>query len=268
MGDNLTGQVSTAAAEVYDQYYLPAMFAEWSPRVAAAAAIESGDRVLDVACGTGVLAIESAARCGNPERVTGVDNNAGMLAVAHRKSSAIAWREAVAENLPFADASFDCVVCQFGLMYFEDRIRALGEMWRVLAGGGRLALAVWDRLEACPGFAAEERVWMETFDDDEADEAPWSLGDRQDLTELLAQSGIAGAEIETCRGTARFASVEEWIYAGVRGWTEDEAIGEEDLARLLATAERRLGEFAGADGRVAFTTSAHIVSARKPAARA
>ncbi len=265
MSDKKTGQVSTAAAEVYDNYYLPAMFAEWAPRVAAAAAIDSGDRVLDVACGTGVLALEAATRSGNPERVTGVDNNAGMLAVARRKMAAINWHEAAAESLPFADASFDCVVCQFGLMYFEDRARALSEMWRVLAGGGRLALAVWDRLDACPGFAAEERVWVEAIGGEE-DEAPWSLGDRQALEDLLARAGIFDADIETRAGSTRFASIDDWIYAGVRGWTEDEAISDDRLARLLATAKRSLEQFAGTDGRVAFATSAHLVSALKPVA--
>lgn len=266
MGDSITGQVSTAAAEVYDACYLPAIFAEWAPRVAAAAAIEPGQRVLDVACGTGVLTQEASSRSGDSGRVIGIDNNAGMLAVARRKAPATEWIEAPAESLPFPDASFDSVVCQFGLMYFEDHARALGEMWRVLRENGRLAFVVWDRLDRCPGFAAEERVWMEAFDNDEVDAAPWSLGDPRALRLLLTQAGIDDADIETRQGTARFASIEDWIRAGVRGWTEDEAIDETGLAQLLAIAEARLAGFAGDAGAIAFTTSAHLVSARKPRA--
>lgn len=264
MADKVTGQVSTAAAEVYDECYLPAMFAEWAPRTAALAAIEPGQRVLDVACGSGVLALEVSARIGDSGRVIGVDNNAGMLAVARRKAPTIEWIEAPAEALPFADASFDRVVCQFGLMYFADRARALAEMWRVLRGDGRLALVVWDRLDRCPGFAAEERVWMEAFDDDEEDEAPWSLGDPQLLRQLMTQAGIDETRVETRQGTAHFASIEDWIQAGVRGWTDDEAIDQAGLAKLLEIAEIRLADFAGAGGAVAFTTSAHLACAHKP----
>jgi ubiquinone/menaquinone biosynthesis C-methylase UbiE len=96
--------------------------------VADAAKIASGDRVLDVGCGTGVLARAAADRVAADGQVTGLDLNKGMLAVARRLRPKIEWRQGDATKLPFADGSYDVVMSQFSLMYFPDRIAALNEM--------------------------------------------------------------------------------------------------------------------------------------------
>jgi ubiquinone/menaquinone biosynthesis C-methylase UbiE len=100
-------------AEVYDELFVPALFAQWGPRVAEAAAIEHGQHVLDVGCGTGVLACAVAERVGPKGRVVGLDPNDQMLAVARRTATAVAWQLGRAEALPFDDATFDAVVSQF-----------------------------------------------------------------------------------------------------------------------------------------------------------
>jgi ubiquinone/menaquinone biosynthesis C-methylase UbiE len=92
-----SGQVSASAAEIYEQFYLPALFLEWTPRMADAARVEAGQRVLDVACGTGVLARALVERVGPRGSVVGLDINEGMLAVARRKGPAIEWRQGAAE---------------------------------------------------------------------------------------------------------------------------------------------------------------------------
>jgi ubiquinone/menaquinone biosynthesis C-methylase UbiE len=150
MSQIASGQVSTSAAEIYEEFYLPALFLEWAPRMAAAAGVEPNQRVLDVACGTGVLARALAERVKPGGTATGLDINEGMLAVARRKAPGIEWRHGAAESLPFDDAAFDVVVSQFGLMFFQDRTKAIGEMLRVLRPGGRLAVAVWDSLDRTP----------------------------------------------------------------------------------------------------------------------
>ena len=104
-------------------------FGRWAPQVAAAAHIGPTDHVLDAACGTGVLARTAAERV-STGKVVGLDRNAGMLAVARRIQPAIDWHEGAAEQLPFTNASFDAVVCQFALMYFTERRAALAEMVR------------------------------------------------------------------------------------------------------------------------------------------
>lgn len=105
---------------------MPALFQEWVGPMLAASRVSRGQRVLDVACGTGVLARATAVR---PDgEVIGLDINEGMLAVARQKGAEVTWRQGQAESLPFIDDSFDTIVSQFGLMFFEDRRAALREM--------------------------------------------------------------------------------------------------------------------------------------------
>lgn len=132
--DDARGQVRASAAEIYDEFFVPALFAPWPEPVLNAAKLGAGQTVLDVACGTGVLARAGVRRTGAAQRVTGLDLNDGMLAVARRHHPGIAWRQGRAEALPFEPEAFDAVVCQFGLMFFEDRPRALREMTRVQIG--------------------------------------------------------------------------------------------------------------------------------------
>ncbi|MDQ3632948.1 MAG: class I SAM-dependent methyltransferase [Acidobacteriota bacterium] len=137
------GQVSTSAAEIYEEFFIPALFQEWATKVADEAKISAGQNVLDVACGTGVLTREVSTKVGLEGSVVGLDINEGMLAVAEKQSPDIKWKKGAAESIHFEDESFDAVVSQFGLMFFTDKHLAIKEMFRVLKSGGRLAIAVW-----------------------------------------------------------------------------------------------------------------------------
>ena len=154
------GQLTGSAAEVYEAFFVPALFGEWAPRLCDAASIGPDKRALDVACGTGVVAREAVRRGAD---VTGLDCNPGMLAVATRLAPAVDWHEGRAEALPFDDARFDAVTCQFGLMFFEDRVKALAEMARVTRPGGALVVATWDALERTPGYAAIVELLQRLF---------------------------------------------------------------------------------------------------------
>ena len=121
MSDSERGQVTASAAEIYDSFFVPALFQEWAGRVADAARLGPGDRVLDVACGTGVVTLEAARRVAPTGAVIGLDVNEGMLAVARRKAPQLEWRHGRAEALPFETATFDAVTSQFALMFFEPR---------------------------------------------------------------------------------------------------------------------------------------------------
>src|SRR3954453_6088840 len=145
-------QVSGAAAEVYEKCFVPAIFGQWAPQLADAAKVSSKDRVLDVGCGTGVLARAVAARVAAPDQVTGLDINEGMLTVARRIEPRIDWRHGDATELPFSDDTYDVVMSQFSLMYFPDRIGAVKEMVRVLKPGGRLVVAVWGPYERATSY--------------------------------------------------------------------------------------------------------------------
>jgi ubiquinone/menaquinone biosynthesis C-methylase UbiE len=264
MSDNETGQVSENAAKIYEEFYLPALFEEWSPRVAEAAQIVNGHRVVDVACGTGALTLVVSDRVGSEGSVVGVDINEGMLNIAKMKAPQLDWKQAPAEALPFDSNSFDSAVCQFGLMYFGNQQRALQEMIRVLRPGGTLAIVVWDKLENNPGFAAEDQLWQQFIGEEAVDETYYSLGDKQVLEKLFTSSGISDAEIRTHQGTAQFSSIENWILTGVKGWTQDDAFSEDQLELLLQKAQIELASFETPGGSVAFPTSANIITASKP----
>jgi ubiquinone/menaquinone biosynthesis C-methylase UbiE len=152
MAESERWQVSTDAAEVYESCFVPAIFGAWASPVADAAGIRRGNKVLDVGCGTGVLAREAFRRVGQEGQVVGLDLNEGMLAVAARSEPQIEWRLGDAASLPFEDSSFDVVVSQFALMYFPDRMASLREMWRTLAPGGRLAIAAWAPIVHARGY--------------------------------------------------------------------------------------------------------------------
>ncbi len=260
------GQVTRSAAEVYEEFFVPALFREWAPRVAAAAAIRPGQKVLDVACGTGVLAREAASRAAPGGEVCGLDRNEGMLAVARREAPGIAWRQGLAEALPYDARRFDAVISQFGLMFFDDRRRALQEMLRVLRPGGRLAVAVWDRLETSPGYAAMTALLQRLFGERVAAglRAPFVLGDADELRALFAAAGMPEVRIATETGTARFPSIEAWVHTDVKGWTLADLIDDAQYQELLQAAQTELRRFTTADGTVAFASPAHIATATKP----
>ena len=259
------GQVRKSAAEVYEEFFVPALFAEWAPRVAKAASLTAGQNVLDVACGTGVLAREASEHVGPGGSVAAIDCNPDMLSVAARMSDNIHWKLGQAEALPYADQEFDAVVSQFGLMFFEGRIVALKDMWRVLRPGGRLVIAVWDAVGNVPGYAAMIALLQELFGETVADalRAPYNLGDTNELLALFSQAGIEGARVETQSGAARFPSIASWVHTDVKGWTLADMIDDDQYRTLQQAAGQRLQGFVQQDGTVSFANPAHIVTAQK-----
>ena len=253
------GQVTGSAAEVYEALFVPALFGQWAPVLVDAAGTEPGDRLLDVACGTGAVARE-ARRQG--ATTTGVDVNEGMLAVARRADPEVAWREAAAEDLPFPDGSFDRVTCAFGLMYLADREAALGEVARVLAPGGTVAVATWAGLERSPGFAALVELFDRVLGREAGDalRAPFTIGTPAALA-AATRPAFAGAEVREHDGTARFGSLDEWVRTEIEGWTLAGTVDDAALAHLLDEARTALAGFVGAGGTVEFPVPALVAVA-------
>ena len=266
MHESVSGQVTRSPAEVYDEFFVPALFQQWGNVVAEVARIRPGERVIDVACGTGVLAGAAAERVGSSGTVVGLDPNAEMLAVARRKNSSVQWREGRAESLPFPDKSFEAAISQFGLMFFEDRSAALREMMRVLQPGGRLAVAVCDAIDHSPGYAVLAELLQRLFGMQVADafRAPFMLGDPQQLRSLCAEAGIADAKVTRQDGTVRFASIQSLVSTErACVWTLGGLLDETQFERLLKDAEESLRPFVTADGTVAFVMPALIITATK-----
>lgn len=253
-------------AHVYEEFFVPALFQQWGHTIADMAEVAPGQHVLDVACGTGVLACAMAERVGPGGTVTGLDPNDEMLAVARGKSTRIEWKSGRAESLPFADARFDRVASQFGLMFFEDKPAGLREMMRVLAPNGRLAVAVCDALDHSPGYAVLAELLQRLFGASVADafRAPFSLGDRRQLHALCDLAGIHGAQVTRADGTVRFTSIEQLV-ATERAcvWTLGGLLDDSQFDRLLEEAGESLRPFVTADGTVAFAMPALVITAGK-----
>ncbi|WP_159015633.1 class I SAM-dependent methyltransferase [Cognatiluteimonas profundi] len=134
---------------LYERYMVPLIFEPYAHDLATRVASRPVGRVLEIAAGTGVLTRQLAMRLPDAASIIATDLNAPMLAMAESLGTArpVRWRQADAMQLPFADASFDCVACQFGAMFFPDKVKAFAEVRRVLAPGGVFAFNVWDRIE-------------------------------------------------------------------------------------------------------------------------
>ncbi len=265
MSESTTNEPKSGFADLYEEFIVPTMSAQWAPRVAEAASIKHGDRVLDVGCGTGVLSREAADRVGSDGRVSGLDVNEDMLAVARRIRPDIDWHQGDAGELPFEDASFDVVVSQFVLMFVPDQMAALKEMWRVLASGGRLSVAVWWQ---SPGYPILAEIARERIGDEVAVALmdPFRLGDGDELVKLFRSSGIGTAKLHSHEGWCRFPSVDEFVRIEIKGWVEGQLEGgmdEDDYNALLADARKRLAHFCTTEGEAMIPMDAHIVTAKK-----
>lgn len=265
MEDSQHGQLSGNAAEVYEQFFVPALFARWADTVADTCRPVPGARVLDVACGTGVLARTLKARVGDKGRVCGVDRNPAMLAVARRHAD-IEYVEAMAESLPYEVDSFDVVASQFGLMFFEEPVQALREMVRVLRPGGRMVVAVWGTIEETPGYCAMATLLEREFGAEVADAVrkPYALGQPADLLSYCAQAGLSEVRLETLAGTVEFPSIDAWVHTEIRGWTLAGSFSEAAYAALLELARKELAEYTTEQGQVRFASQVHVVTLDNP----
>ncbi len=201
-------------AETYESYMVPALFAPWASYLVGSAKPQPGERVLDVACGTGIVARCVAQRLGAQGKVVGLDLNPHMLTVARaaaeREGLAIEWHEGRAEQLPFPDSSFDLALCQFALMFFADRHAALAEMYRVLTKGGRVSLSVLQGLDRHPFYQTlhdviQQRLGMSSVQD------IFALGDADKLRTLLTEAVFQHVEIEPVSMVARFPDPEGFL---------------------------------------------------------
>jgi SAM-dependent methyltransferase len=195
------------------------MFAPWAAKLIDLAQVAPGERILDVACGTGVVARLAAPRTGSAGHVVGLDFSPPMLEVARAlppvAGSPIEWVEANALAMPFPPATFDVVFCQHGLQQVPDRPAALSEMRRVLVPGGRLAIAVWSRIEGSPGMVALVTALQRHVGAEAANNrrAPFRLADAGELADLLAVAGFRDVHIHTRVEPARFSSPEALVAA-------------------------------------------------------
>ncbi|MCU4752553.1 methyltransferase domain-containing protein [Halobacteria archaeon AArc-curdl1] len=210
-------QLEQNAPEAYERYLVPPIFASWADRLVETGDIGEGNRVLDVGCGTGIVARRVATRVGASGYVVGLDSNQGMLAVAKETAAGnqqtLEWRQGDAEALPFADGDFDIVCSQQSVQFFDEPTAALEEMQRVLTPGGRVALSVWRPLEYHPAYvvlaeALEHHIGANAG---EMMRSPFPDWDGQDLRTLLQGAGFDDVLVTIEIDSVRYPSVEAFV---------------------------------------------------------
>jgi SAM-dependent methyltransferase len=266
-----TWELARTSAEAYERHLVPAIFAPFADRLIDSAALQPGARVVDVACGTGIAARRALKRLRGNGTVVGVDASDEMLDVARVASTGseppIQWLVADAADLPLADESVDCVLCQQGLQFFPDPAATLREMRRVLAPGGRLALSVWRSLTANPGFAQFVAVLDRHAGRDVGAimRAPFSGQNGEELRALAEGAGLRGVRIEIHIEAVRFPSAKDLLEQEVPASPLAEplaALTPEIRAALADDFEEALRAH-GDDAGVIFPMETHVVTATR-----
>ncbi len=273
MVDHHHWQLDGSAPELYQRYLVPAITTKWAEDLVDRALPRAGEAVLDIACGTGVVARLAARRMAEG-LVAGLDLNRGMLAVARTlpsEGAQIDWIEGSALDLPFPEGKFDLVLCQLGLQFFPDQGRSLREMRRVLSPSGRVALSVYSPIERTPGanaFAlALDRVLGPNASRIKRGEHSFDAPDK--LQELLIAAGFVDAEIETVMQKIVFPSVLDYVRFQLLATPMAALLSEQaeaDRHASINTIAKETASFSDAamleGGRFSFLQEAYVGTAR------
>ncbi len=208
----------SVAATRYEQDLVPALFEPWASVLMDLTGLKPGDRVLDLACGTGVVARAAARRVMPGGRVCGLDVNENMLAIARGAAPDVEWRQADASHIDLPDAAFDVAFCQQGLQFFPDRLAALRELRRVLVHGARTVIATWCATDdGDAGYAPIAAAFQRHLPDDPTPrgfiKAIFGLSDGTELARLAEAAGFGDVRVERRTGTVRFPSAAAWVAA-------------------------------------------------------
>jgi ubiquinone/menaquinone biosynthesis C-methylase UbiE len=252
MSDQQQWQLDGSAPELYQRYLVPAMTAQWAADLVDGAALRPGERILDVACGPGVVARVAAEHVGSTGRVDALDLNPGMLAVARSlppvPGAPVTWYEGSVLALPFPDAVFDVVFCQLGLQFFPDRPTALQEMRRVLVPDGRLALNVFGPIEHNPATHALANALDRHLHPDAstAKRTEHALADSEGLRRLVTDAGFRDVTIRTATKMVRFPSPTEYVRIQLAATPLASLVAHQDIARREALLEALINDVSAA----------------------
>ena len=217
----MTSQNAKTPADIYNDFFGPAMFSPWAKDLVAQAPPAAGDYVLDLACGTGLVSEQIAPLIGDTGSIVALDFNPIMLAVARKRdlgATKAEWIEASADSIPLPDNSIDAVYCQQGFQFFPDRAKAASEVGRVLKPGGKLAVAVWASSDEFPVWkalftSASEQINVPI----EALSIPNSFGGPEPLANMFTDAGFSNVQINKRSKESAFAPADAFVKLMVMG---------------------------------------------------
>jgi ubiquinone/menaquinone biosynthesis C-methylase UbiE len=256
-------------AENYDRYLVPLIFESFAADIAQKAAALSPSTILETAAGSGVVTRALAPRLSSDARYVVTDLNQPMIdyaAARQLEDSRISWRSADAQALPFEDAAFDLVCCQFGVMFFPDRQSGYREAKRVLKPGGSFLFNVWDRIEENVFAADVTNALAEIFPNDPPRflaRTPHGYHDIKLIRSDLEQAGFSSVVIETRAKLSRASSPRHPAIAYCQGTPLRNEIEARDAGKLEAATDHAASAIANrhGNGEVAAKIQAHVIVA-------
>ncbi len=252
----------------YERYMVPLLFQPYADLLAERAHAWQPGRILETACGTGVVTAALSKALPDAE-IVATDLNQAMIDVAAQRGlSNVAFRQADALELPFDDASFDLIVCQFGVMFFPDKVQGAAEARRVLRDGGHYLFAVWDRIDRNALSHLANESLQRAYPDNPPQfmtRGPFSYYEPEWVEGDLRAAGFTDIAIETVECQSRSASAEDaargLVYGSPMG-VELADYGDGALGRVFADMSLSARQFEGPDG-FAAPMAAHIVTATR-----
>ena len=262
-------QLEGHAAELYERYAARYILGPWAPGLVQIAKLREGERVLDLACGTGVVARIAAERAGVSGHVTGLDLNAGMLTVARAlpppAGAPVIWIERSALDTGLAAESFDVILCQQGFQFFPDKATAVREMRRVLAPGGRVAISVWSTTglyNSAVGEALKRHVAPGVASRFLASRAAPAA---HELVECVTAGGLEDVTLHIQRMTVHLPPPEEFVPAHLAATpvaADMRMAGRATGVAVAGDVARALAQYRESGG-IAFPEEVNVITARK-----
>ena len=257
--------------ELYTCYMGPMLFEPYAADLASRVKGMTSGRLLETACGTGIVTLAIAAALPEGVAITATDLNQPMLdfAMSQPGGERVEWQQADAQELPFPDRSFDIVVCQFGVMFFPDKQKAYRETLRVLKPGGRFLFNVWDRLENNDLSFIVHSAVAELFSDDPPmffQRTPMGYHDIAKVRADLAGAGFTESTVETRKLPCRAPSARDAAFGLIQGSPFSAEITTRDSAGLDRAVAAATGAFARrfGPGPIEASMQAHMLSATRP----